>query len=63
MNEWMYIRTSIITTMGTMNAKIAPSSDSIQQLLHKIKTQLATVTNCSLTNDLCHNVHELFQLK
>jgi len=28
--------TSIITTMGTMNAKIAPSSDLIQQLLsHK----------------------------
>ena len=28
--------TSMITTMGTMNAAIAPSSDLIQQLLYKV---------------------------
>ena len=28
--------TSMISTMGTMNAAIAPSSDLIQQLLYKV---------------------------
>ena len=30
--------TSIMATIGTMNAAIAPSSDLIQQLLHNVHT-------------------------
>ena len=57
--------TSMMTTMGTMNAKIAPSSDSIQQLLHMYIKQLYCkhVCNYTLTNHLSHNVHELSLLK
>ena len=53
----------MMATMGTINAKIAPSSDSIQQLLYKLSGYHTLVCNCTLTNHLSHNVHELTQLK
>ena len=54
----------MMTTMGTMNAKIAPSSDLIQQLLCKLCSYVRMyATVYTLTNRLSHSVHELTQLK
>jgi len=55
--------TSIIATIGAINAAIAPSSDFIQQLLYD--TYIAKwLSNIKLhTNDQFHSVGELFQLK
>ena len=53
-----------MATVGTMNAAIAPSFDSIQQLLlYTVAKLLISMQWNSLTNDLSHNAHVLFQLK